>query len=118
MTKNERQWYQQSAKETFNTLDTSRKGLKSDEVKTRLDKYGYNELEYKKPSVIMRFLRQFHNPLVYILITAASITGFLTYRGEDMLADTIVIMGVVLVGGGRRKKNIPGVNQLSRSVVE
>jgi len=81
----------------FGELDADSTGLSSSEAKARLDRYGYNELEYRKPSVIMRFLRQFHNPLVYILLVAAAITGFLTLRGEDMLADTAVILGVVIL---------------------
>ena len=46
----------------------------------------------------MRFLRQFHNPLVYILLAAATVTGILTLIGsEDMLADTVVILAVVIL---------------------
>jgi magnesium-transporting ATPase (P-type) len=45
----------------------------------------------------MRFLRQFHSPLVYLLLTAAAITGVLTLRGEHMLPDMSVILAVVLL---------------------
>jgi magnesium-transporting ATPase (P-type) len=97
MAEDKHQWYQLSEDETFKELDTDSDGLTSGETKTRLEKYGYNELAYKKPSVLMRFLRQFHNPLVYILMAAAVTTGILTAGGEDMMADTIVIVGVVLL---------------------
>lgn len=97
MAENKRQWYQLSKEETFEELDTDSNGLKSGEAKTRFERYGYNELEYKKPSVIMRFLRQFHNPLVYILMAAGITTGVLTLGGEEMTADTIVIVGVVIL---------------------
>ena len=97
MATNELRWYQMTTEQVFEELDTDNKGLTSDEAANRLKQYGYNELEYKKPSVIMRFLRQFHNPLVYILLAAAIITSVLTVRGEDMLADTIVIVGVVVL---------------------
>jgi len=93
----EAQWYQLSVEETFKELQADGMGLASDEAKTRLEQYGYNELEFKKPSALMRFLRQFHNPLVYILLAAAAITGILTLRGEDMMADTAVILGVVIL---------------------
>ena len=62
---NGRQWYQVSVEEAFKQLGTDDTGLTSDEVKVRLEQYGYNELEFKKPSALMRFLRQFHNPLVW-----------------------------------------------------
>lgn len=90
-------WYQLSVQKTFEKLEADSSGLTSSEAKTRLEKHGYNELKFKKPSVIMRFLRQLHNPLVYILLVAATITGILTLRGEDMLTDTLVILGVVIL---------------------
>lgn len=90
-------WYQLSVEETFQGLEAGDTGFTSGEAKARLEKYGYNELKFKKPSVIMRFLRQFHSPLVYILMAAAAMTGVLTLRGEDMLSDTGVILGVVIL---------------------
>jgi len=94
---NEREWYQNSVEDTVKELEASTDGLSSDAAHDRLGRYGFNELEFKKPSTLMRFIRQFHNPLVYILLAAAATTGFLTLRGEDMLADTVVILGVVIL---------------------
>ena len=91
------QWYQKSVEQCFQELKANREGLMPTEIQKRLEIHGYNELEFKKPSILMRFLRQFHNPLVYILLAAGLITGVLTYTGEEMLADTIVIMGVVIL---------------------
>jgi len=94
---NETIWYQQSVEQTFEVLAADSGGLTSSEAKARLEKYGYNELVFKKPSVLMRLLRQFHSPLVYVLLVAGAITGTLTLRGEDMLWDTVVILGVVVL---------------------
>jgi len=94
---NGNQWYQLPVEGTFKELGADSVGLTSSEAKARLEKYGYNELEYKKPSVVMRFLRQFQSPLVYVLLVAGTITGVLTLRGEDMLWDTAVILGVVVL---------------------
>jgi len=91
------EWYQLSVEQVFEALKASSAGLTSSEAKDRLKKYGYNELEYKKPSVLMRFLRQFHSPLVYILLVAALITGILSMRGEEMWMDMAVILGVVIL---------------------
>ena len=90
-------WYQLSVEQVFEALQASSAGLTSSEAKDRLEKYGYNELQYKKPSVLMRFLRQFHSPLVYILLVAALVTGVLSMRGEDMWIDMAVILGVVIL---------------------
>ncbi|MDD4876274.1 MAG: HAD-IC family P-type ATPase [Dehalococcoidales bacterium] len=90
-------WYQLSDKQTFEKIETSTSGLSSTEAKERLSKYGYNELGYKKPSILMRLVRQFQSPLVYILLVAALITGILSVGGEDMWMDTWVILGVVIL---------------------
>jgi len=84
-------WYQRSVNETFEILKTSSNGLSSTEVKKRLKKYGYNEISFKQISPFLRFIRQFNNPLIYVLIAAAVFTTFI---GE--LIDTAVILGVVI----------------------
>ena len=95
--KNETNWYQMSVEQTFEALESGNSGLTSSEARARLEKYGYNELEYKKPSVLMRFLRQFKSPLIYLLLAAALITAILSMRGEDMWTDMAVILGVVIL---------------------
>lgn len=90
-------WYQLSAEQCFAELDCSETGLTDEEAAKRLQKYGYNELAFKRPGALIRFLRQFNNALVYILLSAAAITGVLTANGHDMLADTLVIVSVVVL---------------------
>lgn len=94
---NGRDWYQLSIEEVFKKLDCNAKGLTSSEASERLKQYGPNELPTVKPNAFKRFLRQFNNPMVYVLLVAAAITGFLTLRGEPMLPDTAVILGVVIL---------------------
>lgn len=87
--------YQLPTEKVFERLGADRAGLSTAQAIERLREYGPNELPWKKPSVLMRFLRQFHNPLVYLLLAAAAITGVLTLRGEHMLPDMAVILAVV-----------------------
>jgi len=88
---NEIAWYQLGVQQVFELLATDSNGLTAPEAKARLEKYGYNELKVKKRSSLIRFLRQFHNALLYILIVAAIVTFFLGHH-----TDTYVIIGVVL----------------------
>ncbi len=90
-------WYRLSADDVFSRLSAGDDGLSSQEAAARLALYGPNELVVTRPSALMRFVRQFHNPLVYILLAAASVTGVLSLGGEEMLVDTGVILGVVLL---------------------
>ncbi len=95
---NETAWYQLSVEQTLEALEADNTGLTSSEAKARLEKYGYNELAFKKPSTLMRLLRQFHNPLLYILTVAGIVCFYLgVFMGEDTLMELWVIIGVVLV---------------------
>lgn len=69
------------------------KGLSAKEVEERRVVFGLNIISYRKgKGVLIRFLLQFHQPLVYILIVSGVITAAL---GEWV--DSSVIFGVVLV---------------------
>ena len=89
---NETEWYQITAEETFSLLKATRTGLNSDEAKNRLARYGYNEVKLKKRSALVRFLLQFHNPLVYVLLVASLVTSIL-----EIWTDTAVILLAVTI---------------------
>lgn len=74
---NDKSWYQKSAEDAFDTLESSTAGLSTGESRARLEKYGYNELKFKKRSVIKRFLMQFHSSLIYVLLVSALVTSVL-----------------------------------------
>ena len=65
-------WHAVSADEVVKRLATNgEKGLDAAEASTRLQKYGPNRLpEGKKRGPLMRFLAQFNNILVYVLLGA------------------------------------------------
>jgi Ca2+-transporting ATPase len=89
-------WHALSATESANRLSADPvQGLTSDEVQLRRKRVGGNFLSAKpgRPAWL-RFLLQFHQPLIYILIASGIITAFL---GEWV--DSGVIFGVVLVNG-------------------
>lgn len=80
--------------EALSVLDADeQQGLGEEEVKRRLEEYGPNKLPSKeKPSALKRFLMQFNNMLIYVLIAAAVFTAFLL----EWL-DTAVILAVVII---------------------
>ena len=86
----DKSWYQKSAEDAFDALESGTAGLSTGESRARLEKYGYNELKFKKRSVIKRFLMQFHSSLIYVLLVSALVTSVL-----DMWMDTAVILAVV-----------------------
>ena len=69
------------------------KGLASGEAALRLERFGPNLLpKIRRHGPLIRFLLQFHHPLIYVLLVATAITASL---GEWV--DAGVIFGVVLV---------------------
>ncbi len=90
----ERHWHHLPASEVAELLDSDlAHGLKADEVRRRRETFGANLLTPKagKPAWL-RFLLQFHQPLIYILIASGVITAFL-----QEWVDSGVIFGVVVV---------------------
>jgi len=89
--------YQLEVNAVFTELETASGGLAAAEAAERLDRYGPNELAFRKTPAWVRFLRQFEDPMVLILLATGLFTGTLTAFGSEMLPDTIVIFGVVFL---------------------
>ncbi|MBY0286303.1 MAG: cation-transporting P-type ATPase [Mycobacteriaceae bacterium] len=69
------------------------RGLNSDEAGERSQRFGPNVLpEPAGAGLLIRILRQFHNPLIYVLLVAGAVTALL---GEYV--DSVVIFAVVIV---------------------
>ncbi|WP_019626380.1 cation-transporting P-type ATPase [Thioalkalivibrio sp. ALJT] len=86
-------WHSQSAEEALSHWGVARDGLALDEAEARLKRYGPNQLTPpERASVLRRFLRHFHNVLIYILLVAAVGTALLEHW-----VDTGVILAVVLI---------------------
>lgn len=88
-----RSWHDQSVSEVMSTLTAAETGLSEADAKKRLGDYGLNRLPVpKKKNLLLRFLLQFHNILIYVLLGAAGITALLQH-----LTDTFVILAVVII---------------------
>ncbi|OCH98269.1 carbonate dehydratase [Legionella jamestowniensis] len=86
-------WHEQSIETIWATLNTTESGLSEGEALNRLKRYGPNRLqEPKRKSIFFRFLLQFHNILIYVLLGAALITLLLQHW-----IDTTVIFAVVVI---------------------
>ena len=86
-------WHSISADKTLEHLNASSAGLSADEVASRLENFGANRLpEASKRGLLLRFLYQFHNVLIYVLLAASAVTA-----GLGHWVDTSVILGVVFL---------------------
>lgn len=86
-------WHSLSPDNIFAILDTDEGGLSSQQSLDRLNRYGPNIIhEPKRRTVIIRFVSQFNNVLLYVLIGAAILTAILEHW-----IDTAVILSVVII---------------------
>ncbi|KAK9274225.1 hypothetical protein L1049_019039 [Liquidambar formosana] len=67
--------------EVFENLKCTREGLSSDAVQERLDLFGYNKLEEKKESKLLKFLGFMWNPLSWVMEAAAIMAIALAHGG-------------------------------------
>jgi Ca2+-transporting ATPase len=92
-------WHAITGEQALQAQKSRLSGLMSEEVKNRQAEFGFNELKAKKgKSIVVVFFQQFLNPLIYVLIAAATISlisQFFTH--EEHYIDAIVILVVILL---------------------
>lgn len=112
-----RHWHHLPADEVIDLLDSDKvKGLDLFEVEHRRKHFGPNAITGKKGNgPFLRFLLQFHQPLIYILIAAGTVTALL-----QEWVDAGVIFGVVLVnafiGFIQEAKAVKAIEALARTM--
>ena len=113
----DKEWHNEEAQsvvEAFQSDTTN--GLSAKEAASRIERFGHNELTQKKgQGPLIRFLSQFNQALVIILLVAAVITVVL-----KEYADATVIFAVVLVnaviGFLQESKALKAIEALAKSM--
>lgn len=106
-----------SVEHVFKKLSSRPEGLDQKEVEKRQKEHGPNKLPKEKPlSGLFLFLRQFKNPLEYILLAALAIS-FLAGHTSDGIIIAIVIMVTNLVGFFQERKANKALSQLNSIIV-
>lgn len=92
-------WFNKRVEDVEKDLSTDlEKGLTTEEVQKRQEKYGLNELKAKKKkSLLQKFLEQFKDFSIIVLIIAAIVSGAVGIAEGDGITDTIIILIVVIV---------------------
>ena len=115
-------WYNKSIEETEKELETNIKsGLTQNQVQEKQTKYGFNELTAKKKkSLIVKFLEQFKDFMIIVLIIAAIVSGVIGIAEGEGITDTIIILIVVIVNAiigvaqeNKAEKSLEALQKLS-----
>lgn len=91
------QFYKLDKKEVFRFLESNEDGLTSEEVNSRLNKYGLNELKKKKENKAFKILfEQVNSFVVYILIAAMSISFIVKEYLDGIVIGAIIVLNTIL----------------------
>jgi calcium-translocating P-type ATPase, PMCA-type len=116
-------WQTLRKEEVLRKLNTDEKqGLTEKEVQERQEKYGKNKLqEKKKESFIVKFIKQFNDFMIIILIIASIISAVVSkMQGENDYVDSIIIIGIVVFNAlmgviqeAKAEKSIEALKQMT-----
>lgn len=115
-------YFNKDVKEVEEELKTDiENGLESGKIENRRKEYGFNELEAKKKkSIIIKFLEQFKDFMIIILIIAAIVSAFVGVKEGEGFTDSIIIMVVVIVNAiiglvqeNKAEKSLEALQKLS-----
>ena len=118
----EKNWFNKTSQEVEKELGTDcQKGLNTNQVQEKVKKYGINELqEKKKDSLLKKFLEQFKDFSIIVLIIAAIVSGVVGVAQGEGFSDTIIILIVVLLNAvigvaqeSKAEKSLEALKKLS-----
>ena len=118
----EKKWFNKAIKEVENELQTDlNRGLNQKQVQEKRQKYGLNELQgKKKESILKKFLAQFQDFSIIVLIIAAVVSGVVGVSQGEGFTDTIIILIVVLLNAvigvvqeSKAEKSLEALKKLS-----
>lgn len=121
-------WHTKNIKEIEKELRTNIKtGLGDKDVQIRQDEFGKNKIEEgKKESLLVKFLNQFKDFMIIILIIAAIISAVVSYiEGTGDYFDSIIIIAIVVFNGimgliqeAKAEKSIEALKKMSAPVAK
>lgn len=121
-------WHTKNIKETVKELRTNIKtGLSEEDVKIRQEEFGKNKIEEgKKVSLLVKFLAQFKDFMIIILILAAGISALVSYfEGTGDYFDSVIIIAIVIFNGiigliqeNRAEKSIEALKKMSAPIAK
>ncbi len=110
-------WFKKSTATVLKELAVnSTTGLSEDEVIQRRAKYGANELVSKKPKTLLRiFFSQLNNIMIYILISAALISGFIGEISDAVIIGIVILINAIIgvIQESKAEKALDALKKLS-----
>jgi H+-transporting ATPase len=103
------------AENLFGQLNSSPKGLSSEEAEKRLTQYGPNSLEERKINPILKFLGYFWGPIPW-MIEVAAILSAVVRHWTDLIIILILLLFNALVGFWQEYKAANALEALKKQL--
>jgi len=106
------QWHAMDADAALAALETSSTGLSTGEANDRLDSHGPNRLpQTAHQSALTRFLLQFHNLLIYVLIAAGALAFAIGHVTDSLVIFAVVLLNAIIgfVQEGRAERALDAI---------
>ncbi|HIR59770.1 MAG TPA: calcium-translocating P-type ATPase, PMCA-type [Candidatus Onthousia excrementipullorum] len=104
--------YTKSSDEVVKILNSYIDGLTANEVKARLNKYGYNEIEAKKPKTILEMILEQLKDRMILILLLASILSFILGEYAEGIVILIIIFINTLISIIEEKKALDAIEAL------
>lgn len=93
----EKAYYQESTEQLFQTFDSNEEGLSKEQVKTALEKNGFNELKAKEQTPTWKlFLETFKDTMVIVLLIVAVIQMIMGSTIESIVIFAVLIINSIV----------------------
>lgn len=90
-------YYKRKSEEVLTELNASREGLTTEEVTSRLEQHGLNEIAQKdRRSILSLFIESFKDPMVIVLLIVAIIQILIGEQLESLIIFTVLILNSIL----------------------
>jgi Ca2+-transporting ATPase len=116
-------YHNMTAKKAVEELKSNLKtGLSTEEARARLEKHGKNELdEKKKKNIFVKFIEQFNDFMIIILLAAAAVSFFTSImQGDADITEPVIILAIVVLNAllgviqeKRAEKSLEALKKLS-----
>ncbi len=108
-------WHSYDITDVFQKTSSNEIGLSQQNAEQRLEQYGLNHLKLeKKKSPLARFLSQFHNVLIYVLIASGFVTILLGHWVDSGVIMAVVILNAVIgfIQEGKAEKALDAIRHM------
>ncbi len=108
-------WHSHDNETVFQKVSSSADGLSQQIAEQHLQKYGANRLKpAKKKGPLARFLAQFHNVLIYVLLGAAVVTALLEHWVDSGVILAVVILNAIIgfIQEGKAEKALDAISNM------